>query len=344
MATLGAGAAAIDAGDQMTRNLKKLVAIFAAALAANVASASAQTYPSRPITMISGIPPGSGTDTFARIFGERMKNTLGQSIIVENITGAGGTIGTARAAHAAPDGYTLSVGNVGTHVVSPATYPNIQYHPLNDFEPVALFATNPYWLLAKNALPPKDLKELIAWLKANPDKASLAVVGTGGLDQIVGAYFQQQTGTRFHFVPYRGGGPAIQDLVAGHVDLRFDPVSGSLAQVRSGQLKAYAVLAKIRVTAAPDVPTTDELGVLGLHVTFWYGLWAPKGTPKPIIDKLSAAVAEAFNDPAVQRQIAELGAEAPPPELRTAEAFGAFHKAEVEKWWPFIKATNVKLE
>jgi tripartite-type tricarboxylate transporter receptor subunit TctC len=320
------------------------LAAGAAALPAFSGVAVGQTYPSRPITMISGIPPGSGTDTFARIFGERMKSTLGQSLIVESITGAGGTIGTARAAQAAPDGYTLSVGNVGTHVVSPATYPNIQYHPLNDFEPVALFATNPYWLLAKNALPPKDLKELIAWLKANPDKASLAVVGTGGLDQIVGTYFQQQTGTRFQFVPYRGGGPAIQDLVAGHVDLRFDPVSGSLAQVRSGQLKAYAVLAKTRVPAAPDIPTTDELGVPGLHVTFWFGLWAPKGTPKPIIDTLSAAVAEAFNDPAVQRRIAELGAEAPPPELRTAEAFGAFHKAEVEKWWPFIKAANIKVE
>jgi tripartite-type tricarboxylate transporter receptor subunit TctC len=320
------------------------LATSAAALRAFSGVAVAQTYPSRPITVISGVPPGSGTDTFARIFGERMKSTLGQSLIVESITGAGGTIGTARAAQAAPDGYTLSVGNVGTHVVSPATYPNIQYHPLNDFEPVALFATNPYWLLAKNALPPKDLKELIAWLKANPDKASLAVVGTGGLDQIVGTYFQQQTGTRFQFVPYRGGGPAIQDLVAGHVDLRFDPVSGSLAQVRSGQLKAYAVLAKTRVPAAPDIPTTDELGVPGLHVTFWFGLWALKGTPKPIIDKLSAAVAEAFNDPAVQRRIAELGAEAPPPELRTAEAFGAFHKAEVEKWWPFIKAANIKVE
>ena len=320
------------------------LAAGAAALPAFSGVAVGQTYPSRPITMISGIPTGSGTDTFARIFGERMKSTLGQSLIVENITGAGGTIGTARAAQAAPNGYTLSVGNVGTHVVSPATYPNIQYHPLNDFEPVALLATNPYWLLGKNALPPKDLKELIAWLKANPDEASLAVVGTGGLDQIVGTYFQQQTGTRFQFVPYRGGGPAIQDLVAGHVDLRFDPVSGSLAQVRSGQLKAYAVLAKTRVSAAPDIPTTDELGVPGLHVTFWFGLWAPKGTPKPIIDKLSAAVAEAFNDPAVQRRIAELGAEAPPPELRTAEAFGAFHKAEVERWWPFIKAANIKVE
>jgi tripartite-type tricarboxylate transporter receptor subunit TctC len=320
------------------------LAAGAAALPTASCFAWAQTYPSRPITMIIGIPPGSGTDTFARIFGEHMKSTLGQSLIVENITGAGGTIGTARAARAAPDGYTLSVGNVGTHVVSPATYPNIQYHPLNDFEPVALFATNPYWLLAKKALPPNDLTELIAWLKVNPDKASLAMVGTGGIDQIVGTYFQQQTGTRFQFVPYRGGGPAIQDLVAGHVDLRFDPVSGSLTQVRSGQLKAYAVLAKTRVPAAPDIPTTDELGVPGLHVTFWFGLWAPKGTPKPIIAKLSAAVAEAFNDPAVQRRIAEFGAEAPPPELQTAEAFGAFHKAEVEKWWPFIKAAGIKAE
>jgi len=318
--------------------------VVVALVAASIAGVQAQNYPSRPITMISGIPPGSGTDTFARIFGERMKATLGQPLIVENITGAGGTIGTTRAARAAPDGYTLSVGNIGTHVVSPATYPNIQYHPLNDFEPVALFVTNPYWLLAKKDFPANDLKGLINWLKANPDKASLAMVGTGGLDQIVGTYFQQQTGTRFQFVPYRGGGPAIQDVVAGHVDLRFDPVSGSLAQVRSGQLKAYAVMGKTRVAAAPDIPTTDELGVPGLHVTFWFGLWAPKGTPKPIVAKLNAAVAEAFDDPGVQRRIAEFGADAAPPELRTAGGFGAFHKSEVDKWWPFIKSANIKAE
>jgi tripartite-type tricarboxylate transporter receptor subunit TctC len=318
--------------------------VVVALVAASIAGAHAQNYPSRPITMISGIPPGSGTDTFARIFGERMKATLGQPLIVENITGAGGTIGTTRAARAAPDGYTLSVGNIGTHVVSPATYPNIQYHPLNDFEPVALFVTNPYWLLAKRDFPANDLKGLINWLKANPDKASLAMVGTGGIDQIVGTYFQQQTGTRFQFVPYRGGGPAIQDVVAGHVDLRFDPVSGSLAQVRSGQLKAHAVMGKTRVPAAPDVPTTDELGVPGLHVTFWFALWAPKGTPKPIIAKLNAAVAEAFDDPGVRRRIAEFGADAPPSELRSAEGFGAFHKSEVEKWWPFIKSANIKAE
>ena len=324
--------------------MKSLLTVTVALLVVGVAVANAQTYPSRPITIICGLPPGSGTDTFARIIGERMKSTLGQSLIVENITGAGGTIGTARAARAAPDGYTLSVGNVGTHVVSPATYPNIQYHPLHDFEPVALFATNPYWLLGTKTLPPNDLKELIGWLKANPDKASFAMVGTGGIDQIVGSYFQQQTGTRFQFVPYRGGGPAIQDLVAGHVDLRLDPVSGSLAQVRSGQLKAYAVMGKTRVPAAPEIPTAEELGVPGLHVTFWFGLWAPKGTPKPIVARLNAAVIEAFADPTVQRRYADFGTEIPPREQQTAEAFGAFHKAEVEKWWPFIKTANIKAE
>jgi tripartite-type tricarboxylate transporter receptor subunit TctC len=324
--------------------MKKLILIALIFVATSFVSALAQIYPSRSITIVVGTPPGSLLDIFARVLGERMKSTLGQTFIVENVTGAGGTIGTARAAHAAPDGYTLSVGNIGTHVVSPATYPNIQYHPLNDFEPVALLATSPYWLLAKKDLPPTGLQQLISWLKANPDQASLAVVGTGGIDQIVGAYFQRETGTRFQFVPYRGGGPAIQDLIAGHVDLRFDPVSGSLAQVRSGQLKAYAVLGKTRAPTAPDVPTAEELGVQALHVTFWFGLWAPRGTPKPIIEKLNAAVTDALSDPAVQRRIAELGAEIPPREQQTVEAFGAFHKAEIDKWWPFIKSAGIKAE
>ncbi len=324
--------------------MKKSISIALVVVATSFVSALAETYPSRPITVVVGTPPGSLLDIFARVLGERMKSTLGQTLIVENVTGAGGTIGTARAARAAPDGYTLSVGNIGTHVVSPATYPKIQYHPLNDFEPVALLATSPYWLLAKKELPPTNLKQLIAWLKANPDQASLAVVGTGGIDQIVGTYFQRQTGTRFQFVPYRGGGPAIQDLIAGHVDLRFDPVSGSLTQVRSGQLKAYAVLGKTRAPSAPEIPTADELGVPALHVTFWFGLWAPKGTPKPIIERLSAATSEALDDPAVRQRITDLGAEIPPREQQAAEAFGAFHKAEIDKWWPFIKSAGIKAE
>ena len=245
---------------------------FAFVLLGALPSARAQSYPSRPITIVIGLPAGSATDVVARVVAERMKSTLGQSLIVENVTGAGGTIGTARAARAAPDGYTLSVGNVGTHVVSPATYPNIQYHPLNDFEPIAMFVTNPYWLVAKKTLPPGDLMELITWLKANPDKASVAMVGTGGIDQIVGTHFQQQIGTRFQFVPYRGSGPAIQDLAAGHVDLRFDAVGTAVAQVRSGQIKAYAVMGKTRALAAPEIPTTDELNVPALHVTFM--VWA----------------------------------------------------------------------
>src|SRR5262245_9019541 len=204
--------------------MKSLLAVTVVLLVVGVADTNAQTYPSRPITIISGVPPSSGTDAFARIIGEGMKGTLGQNLIVENITGAGGTIGTARAARAAPDGYTLCVGNVGTHVVSPATYPNIQYHPLHDFEPVALLATNPYWLLGTKTLPPNDLKELIDWLKANPDKASFAMVGTGGIDKIVGSYFQQKTGNRFQLVPYRGGGPAFTMMVAGHDDLLWELV------------------------------------------------------------------------------------------------------------------------
>src|SRR6516162_2273156 len=205
------------------------VAVGVAAIPAASGVAKAEVYPSRTITMIVPLPPGLGTDALARILAEHMRGTLGQSIIVENITGAGGTIGTAHVARAAPDGYTLSVGNIGTHVISPATYPNIQYHPLKDFEPVALIATSAYWLIGKNALPPKDLTELIVWLKANPDKASAAMVGTGGLDQIAGTYFRQKTGTRFQFVPYRGGAPAIQDLMAGHVDLKFDHSSKFIA-------------------------------------------------------------------------------------------------------------------
>jgi tripartite-type tricarboxylate transporter receptor subunit TctC len=324
--------------------MKSLLAVTLALLVVGVADANAQTYPSRPITIIVGLPPGVGTDAVGRTIAEHVKTSLGQPIVFENAPGAGATIATARAARAAPDGYTLSLGNLGTHVVSPATYPNIQYHPLKDFEPVALLGTSAYWLVAKKALPPKDLKELIAWLKANPDKASAAMVGSGGIDQIAGTYFQQKTGTRFQFVPYRGGPPIVQDLVAGHIDMWFSGAQAAIGQVRSGQLKAYAVLANSRWFAAPDVPSTAETGLSDLTITFWIGLWAPKSTPKQVIAKINSAVVASQADQLVRQRLRDQGVEPPPPEQQTPEAFAAFHKAEVEKWWPFIKTANIKAE
>jgi tripartite-type tricarboxylate transporter receptor subunit TctC len=322
---------------------REFVSLLAGAAAWPLA-ARAQTYPSRPITLIVPLPPGVGTDAIARTIAEHMKGSLGQPIVVENSTGAGGTVATARAMRATPDGYTLSIGNLGTHVVSPATYPNIQYHPLNDFEPVAMLATTAYWLVARKDLPPKDVKELIAWLKANPDKVSAAMVGSGGIDQVVGTFFQQKTGTRFQFIPYRGGPPILQDLIAGHIDMYLGAATATFGQVRSGQLKAYAVFASSRWFAAPDVPSTAEVGLSDLTIPFWMGMWAPKGTPKDVIGKINAAVVAALTDDAVRQRLRDQGVEPPSPEQQTPEAFAIFHKAEVEKWWPFIKSASIRAQ
>jgi tripartite-type tricarboxylate transporter receptor subunit TctC len=324
--------------------MKKLLPVTFAFLTASVVSALPQTYPSRPITMVVPLPAGAGTDAIARTIADHMKLSLGQPIIVENNSGAGGTVATARVMRGAPDGYTLSIGNLGTHVVSPATYPNIQYHPLNDFEPVAMFGTTAYWLVARKDLPPKDLKELVAWLKANPDNVSAGMVGSGGVDQIAGTFFQQKTGTRFQFVPYRGAPPVVQDLIAGHIDLWLGAATGAFGQVQGGQLKAYAVLANHRWFAAPDVPSTAEADLPDLTVPFWFGMWAPKGTPKDVIGKLSAAVVAATADGAVRQRLRDQGVEPPSPELQTPEAFAIFHKAEVDKWLPFIKAASIKAQ
>jgi tripartite-type tricarboxylate transporter receptor subunit TctC len=320
-----------------------LVACTVAALL-GPASALGQAYPSRPISIVVGLPPGVGTDAVGRTVAEHMKTSLGQPVVFENSTGAGGTIATARAARAAPDGYTLSLGNLGTHVVSPATYHNIQYHPLRDFEPVALLGTSAFWLVARTGLPAQDLKELIAWLKANPDKASAGMVGSGGIDQIVATYFQQKTGTRFQLVPYRGGPPIVKDLVAGHIDLWLGGAQATFGQARSGQLKAYAVLANSRWFAAPDVPSTTEMGLPEVAIAFWIGLWAPKGTPKHVVAKINAAVTAAHADQTTRQGLLDQGVEPPPAEQRTPEAFAAFHKAELEKWWPLIKSANIKAQ
>src|SRR5262245_5741670 len=315
-----------------------------ALLIASVLEASAQMYPSRPITVIVPFPPGGGIDAATRSIADHMKVSLGQPIVVENASGAGGTVATARVMRAPADGYTLSIGNLGTHVVSPVTYSSIQYHPLNDFEPVAMFGTTAYWLVARKDLPPKDLKEFIAWLKTNPDKVSAGMIGSGGIDQIVGTLFQQKTGTSFQFVPYRGASLVVQDLIAGHIDISFGGAQGTFGQVRGGQLKAYAVLANSRWFAAPDIPSTAEADLPELTVPFWMAIWAHKGTPKDVIGKLNTAVVAATADDAVRQRMRDQGIEPPSPELRTPEALASFHKAEIDKWWPFIKRTGIKAQ
>jgi tripartite-type tricarboxylate transporter receptor subunit TctC len=313
-----------------------------AALAA-AADASAQSYPSRPLTMVVPYSAGGPTDTIARIMAEGMRASLGQTIIVENTTGAAGTIGVGRVARAAPDGYTIGIGHWGTHVVNAAIYA-LQYDVLNDFEPVAMIATNPQLIVAKKAVPASNLQELIAWLKANSATATQGTAGHGSASHVSGVYLQNVTGARFQFVPYRGAGPAMQDLVAGQIDIMVDQAANSLPQVRAGAIKAFAVTDKVRLAAAPEIPTVDEAGVPGLHIAIWHALWMPKGTPGSIIARLNAAVVAALADAGVRKRLADLGQEIPPREQQTPEALVAYHKAEIEKWWPIIKAANIKGE
>jgi tripartite-type tricarboxylate transporter receptor subunit TctC len=294
--------------------------------------------------MVVPFAPGGATDVIGRMIAERMKNSLGQPVIVENVSGAGGTIAGGRVARAAPDGYTLSLGTNSTHVVNGATYA-LQYDLLNDFEPVALISTTPFVLAAKKTMPANDLKGLIAWLKTNPDQATLGLGTTGGITHIAGVVFQRESGTRFQFVPYRGGGaPAIQDLVAGHVDMAIiDPVA-TMPQVRAGTIKPYGVTAKTRLLSAPDIPPLDEAGLPGFDISQWYGLWLPKGAPKNIVAKINAAVMDALADPTVRARLADVGQEIFPRDQQTPEALGAFQKADAEKWWPIIKELGIKAQ
>jgi tripartite-type tricarboxylate transporter receptor subunit TctC len=319
-------------------------AILAAALfALSLTAAHAQPYPSRPITIVVPFAAGGPTDAIARSISERMRISLGQPIVIENVTGAGGSIGVARAVRSAPDGYTLSLGHTGTHVVNGAIYP-LQYDLLNDFEPIALLASNTMIVVTKNDVPPKNFRELIDWLKANPGKVAVGTAGVGSASHFSGVYFQNLMKAQFNFVPYRGTGPALQDLVAGQIDMIVDQVSNAITQVQAGRIRAYAIADTKRLAAAPDIPTAEEAGLPGFQISLWNGLWAPKGTPKDVIAKLNTAVLDALGDPGVRKRLADVGLEIPPPERMSPQALGAYQKAEIEKWWPIIKAANIKVE
>jgi tripartite-type tricarboxylate transporter receptor subunit TctC len=310
---------------------------------ATTGAALAQPYPSRPITMIVPFGAGGPTDALARILAQRMSLALGQQVVIENVTGGSGTIAIGRAARAAPDGYTLVIGNWASHVVNSAIY-KTAFDYLNDFEPVARLSGNPYIIVGRNSLPP-TLPELIAWLKANPDKATEGTGGAGSGQHVGGVYFQKVTGTRFQFVPYRAGSSDVmRDVVAGHIDLSIDQAISALPYIRQGQLRAYAVADNKRLAAAPDIPTVDEAGAPGVYVIAWFGTWMPKGTPKDVIAKFSAAAMEALADPVVREKLAGLGQDIPPPELQTSAALGAFYKAEIDKWWPIIKEAGIRVE
>jgi tripartite-type tricarboxylate transporter receptor subunit TctC len=304
---------------------------------------AAQTYPSRPITLVVAFAAGGSGDTIARILADHMRTQIGQTIVVENVGGAAGSIGVGRVARSVPDGYTIVAGNWPTHVLNGAIY-SLNYDVLKDFEPISLIATESIVIVGRKDLPAAKLTDLIASLRANPDKVSAGTVGPGSVGHIVGLFFQKETGTRFQFIPYRGVGPAIQDMIAGQIDIMFDTSANSLPQVRSGNVKAFAVTSKTRPPAAPDIPTVDEAGLPGFHISNWRGLWAPKGTPREVIGKLNAAVRSALADADVRKRLGDLGQELFPPEQLTPEALGKLQAAEIEKWWPIIKAANIKAQ
>jgi tripartite-type tricarboxylate transporter receptor subunit TctC len=308
-----------------------------------VSPIAAQTFPTRPITLVVPFPAGGPMDVVGRVLAERMRDSLGQPVVIENIGGASGSIGVGRVARALGDGYTIVIGNWATLVVNGAIYP-LQYDLIKDFEPVGLITTQPYLVVARKSMPADDLKGLIAWLKANPDKASQGTSGAGTPAHVAGVFFQKETGTHFQFVPYRGLGPAMQDLVAGQIDLIFDSPVGSLPQIRAGTVKAYAVMAKQRAAAAPEIPTVDEAGLPGVYMSSWYGVWSAKGTPPDVIGTLNSAVTAALADAKTRERIADLGQEIAAPELQKPQALGAFQKAEIAKWWPILKEMGIRGE
>ena len=306
--------------------------------------AAAQNFPSRPVTIIVPFSAGGPSDAMARILADRMKTPLGETVLVENVTGAGGSVGVGRALRSPPDGYTISFGHLGTHVANGAVYNKLGYDLVADLEPVVLLPSNPMIIVSKKEVPATSLKEFLAWLKAQSSPPTAGTAGAGSGSHIAGLYLESAAGVKLQYVPYRGTGPAMNDLVAGQIDLIVDQTSNSLPQVRAGNIRAYAVTDSKRVDSAPDVPTVDEAGLPGFHTTLWSGLWVPKGTPKDVVAKLNAAAVEALNDPAVRKQFENLGLQMPAKDKLTPDALGAWQKAEIAKWWPMIKAANVKVD
>ncbi|MDE2063487.1 MAG: tripartite tricarboxylate transporter substrate binding protein BugD [Bradyrhizobium sp.] len=316
---------------------------FIAALGWGAGDLVAETYPVRPITMIVPFPAGGATDTLARFLGEKMRDGLGQPVIIENVAGAAGTIGVGRAVRAPADGYTLSIGTSTTHMLTGGLY-TLPFDLLKDLQPIIYIGSEPLLLAARKDFPADNLKALIAYLKANPDKASVGIAGVGATGHLAGIAFQKETGTKFQFVPYRGNAPAMQDLLAGQIDFMMEPSSNFKSLLATGSIKPIAVTGKTRLPASPNIPTIQEAGLPGFTASLWYGLWVPKDTPKDIIEKLNATMRAVLADPAVQRRFDDLGIQISPYDQQSPEALRAFEKAEAERWWPVIKASNLKVE
>ena len=316
-------------------------ALAVCAAPAIVRSAAAQTYPARPVTIIVPFSAGGATDTLARFLAEKMRERLKQTIVIENVTGAGGSIGVTRVVRASADGYTLEIGTSTTNMLLGGLYP-LQFDLIDDLAPILLIASEPLLIVGKKAMPANDLKELVAWLKANPDKASIGIPAVGGTGHLAGLSFLNEIGAKAQFIPYRGNGPALQDLVAGQIDLQIEPASNFFEQVRAGNLKAYAMTSRARSTAAPNIATTAEAGLAGFTASLWYGMWAPRRRRRTSSPGSTQPCWTCLRKPRSRLRFAELGLEVPPREQQTPEALRAFQKSEAGKWWPIIKAANIK--